>query len=1079
MTDERRIVTILFADVADSTALGESLDPEDLRALLARYYAIAREVIEAHGGTLEKFIGDAVMAIFGLPRAHGDDAERALAAADALRSRLAAEPQLAPVELRFGVSTGEVVASRDTSGGDFLVTGDAVNLAARLQQSAQLGEILCAERTARAAARRFAFGPVRELVVRGKKLQVNGYPLERRLEAPPVERLPMIGRDSDLAQLELAARRAFAEARPQLVSVIAPAGTGKTRLVEEFIARLESGVGTAGREAAPPLIALAQCLPYGQRLTFWPLRAVLHRFVGFAEEPSAEELRSRTAAWLAGRGVADPDEVAGQLASTLGAAEIAQPDRVAMFNAWRSAVQAAGSAGPVVVVFEDLHWSSDTLLDLVEHVMQPWGSLPILMIALTRPELLDRRPMWGGGRRNHTSIALEPLPDDATAELVRRMLASHVEEVVRRVVARAEGNPFYAGELVRAVIERAADARDALAVDRALGHLPDTVHAAVLARLDLLPGDERNALQLGAVIGRSFSAEAVAALGGLDPARSQAACQALVERDLLRPSADGYVFRHILIREVAYQALARSERGRLHASAAEWLEARAAGREDAMAELVAFHWREAAQLAGATATAAQRRRAVDWLSRAAEAAFAGAATVEGIGHLRAAIELAEPERQVDLLERLGSSMQSGTTATVPLHQALELAEAQGRPAEDRLRILARRLMVEMRSTGSVASRPSDEQMAQRRARGRALLAQADPDGLAAARFLAADAFYPFWMRHGISKEETDAAMRDARRAAAIAQHHGDIDLYSAALDASAGILNLRDDYDGALAVSKERLALGRRLAAIERLDAYSMTTWEASVLGRLSEAEAVSAEGIGQFQPGQEPGWMLHLLAWRIYALTLMGRWSEVVVLGLRSAQLWEEIGRESAGYAVRGFIAACHVARSRGEAAAEKLQATAEAILDQFVGAGDAPGALRWRYLPLLRLDCQGLREALAAWRDQHSNPENCERQLNAMSDHGWNVAASTTDELLSRALQAGLRPLEVQARRAMGLRDGDVGQLEEAAQLAEVCGAGALLARTRYEAARAKRDEAGMEAALRLLDAMGDRGQIARYRG
>jgi hypothetical protein len=735
----------------------------------------------------------------------------------------------------------------------------------------------------------------------------------------------------------------------------------------------------------------------------------------------------------------------------------------------------------VVIVFEDLHWSSDTLLDLVEHVMQPWASLPILMIALTRPELLDRRPTWGGGKRNHTSIALEPLADDATADLVRLMLASHVEEVVRRVVARAEGNPFYAGELVRALIERAADAGDPLAVDRALGALPDTVHAAVLARLDLLPADERHALQLGAVIGRSFSAEAVAALGGLDPTRSQAACRALVERDLLRPSADGYVFRHILIREVAYQALARSERARLHASAAEWLEARAVGREDAMAELVAFHWREAAQLAGAGTTAEQKRRAVDWLSRAAESAFAGAATIEGIGHLRAAIELAESERQVDLLERLGSSMQSGTAAALPLQRAFELAEAQGRPAEDRLRIFSRLLMFDMRTTGSVASRPSDEQMAARRALGRALLAQVDPEGPAAARFLAADAFYPFWSQRPVSAAELEASMHDARRAATIAQRLDDVDLYSAALDGQTSIFNERSDFPSALEVARKRIALGRRLSASERIDAYSMVVWQAGLVGLLAEAEAASAEGLGQFQPGQEPGWMLGLVAWRLYTLTLIGRWSDVVALAIRALQLWEEMGRGSAGFALRGLIVASHVARSRGDAVGEKLHDAAEAILDQFAAsdAAELPGGMRLRHLSLLRFDRDGLERVLAGWNDKRPTPEGCERQLNAMSDHGWNVDASVTAAMLAWALRTGTRVLEVQVRRAIGLRDGDVGQLETAAQVAEACGAGALLARVRYEAARAKGDDAGMDAAIRALEAMGDRAQIARYRG
>ncbi len=756
MSDERRIVTILFADVAGSTTLGEAMDPEDMRALLARYYALAREVVEAHGGTVEKFIGDAVMAIFGLPRAHGDDAERALAATEQLRQRIRAEPALAQIEVRFGVSTGEVVASRDQTRGDFLVTGDAVNLAARLQQAAQTWEILCSERTARAASRRYAFAPPRELRLKGKALQVKGYPLASRAAAGAARALPMVGRDADLEHLQLAARRSFGEGRPQLVSIIAAAGAGKSRLVEEFLANLPAS-------ATPPLVAIAQCLPYGQRLTFWPLRAVLHRFVGLDSEAPQDDLQARVADWLRARQVPEPEWTAGLLAATVGAAETAQPDRVAMFDAWRSAVQAAGAEGPVVIVFEDLHWSSDTLLDLVEYVMQPWAELPILMIALTRPELLDRRPAWGGGKRNYISIALDPLGEKATAQLVRQLLDSEAEEVVHRVVARAEGNPFYAGELVRAVTERAVDLDDKAAVDAALALLPDTVHAAVLARLDLLPAAERQALQLGAVMGRSFAAEAIAAMAAVPAATAADSCRLLVERDLLRPAGGAYVFRHILIREVAYQTLPRAERARLHGAAAAWLEARAVGSEEAMAELVAFHYREAVALAGAAADAPTRARAVDWLVRAADAAYCGAATIEAIGHLRAAIDLAEPARQPDLYEQLGAAMQSGSAAAAPLRTALKLSEEQGRPAEDQLRILARVLMSATRSQGSVATRMSDDAMAALRRRGRELLARVDPDGPAAARFLAADAFYPFWMR-GAASAKTRPPRRATRSA---------------------------------------------------------------------------------------------------------------------------------------------------------------------------------------------------------------------------------------------------------------------------------------------------------------------------
>ncbi|MGH2512020.1 MAG: adenylate/guanylate cyclase domain-containing protein, partial [Candidatus Limnocylindrales bacterium] len=266
MTEERRLVTILFADVAGSTALGEELDPEDLRALLTRYYAIASDVIGAYGGTVEKFIGDAVMAVFGLPVAHGDDAERAIGAALDLRDRVRADPRLRErLPIRLGLASGEVVARRDASAGeDFLITGDAVNTAARLQQHAEPWVILVSERSSQ-SARGFVYGSPARLEAKGKALPVPARVLVGR--APKARRqLPMIGRDTDLLQLELVARRVFTERRPFLVSIVAPAGTGKTRLVEALLERLPE-INRGGT------VAIAQCLPYGQRLSYWPLRA--------------------------------------------------------------------------------------------------------------------------------------------------------------------------------------------------------------------------------------------------------------------------------------------------------------------------------------------------------------------------------------------------------------------------------------------------------------------------------------------------------------------------------------------------------------------------------------------------------------------------------------------------------------------------------------------------------------------------------------------------------------------------------------------------------------------------------------
>ncbi len=259
-----------------------------------------------------------------------------------------------------------------------------------------------------------------------------------------------------------------------------------------------------------------------------------------------------------------------------------------------------------------------------------------------------------------------------------------------------------------------------------------------------------------------------------------------------------------------------------------------------------------------------------------------------------------------------------------------------------------------------------------------------------------------------------------------------------------------------------------------------MVTWQSSCLGALAAADAASAEGLAQIQPGQEPGWTLHLVSWRIYTLTLMGRWREVAPLGLRARQLWEEIGRETAGYAVRGFIAAAHVARSRGESAlAESLAEVVESIAREFEGQQDVPGGVRWRWLPLLRLDRAGLESVTAAWAGHAFGPDSLERQLSAMSDRRWTVPASTTAPLLDRVTAHGLRPLEIQVRRAAALREGDGVELERTAAIAAECDAGSPLARLRYELARWRSDKAGMDAAIEALEAIGDRWQIALYRG
>src|SRR6184192_3176163 len=834
-TEERRIVTVLFADMAGSTALGEQLDPEEMRSVLARYYAIARECVETHGGTVEKFIGDAVMAVFGLPTAHGDDPDRAVAAALTIRDRIQEDALLADrVAIRFGVSTGEVVASRDQSAGDFLITGDATNVAARLQQEAEPWAILASDRTVR-AANNFEFGDEIEVRARGKSAPVPARLVigPKKAKAQRRVRLPLMGRENDLAQLQLVARRAVHERRPALVSVIAPAGVGKTRLVEEFMNWLPS-------LAPGATVATAQCLPYGQQLTYWPMRQVLFTLTNTTEDTAPAEVREAIGTWLRDVGVENADRDARLLAATIGEAGTEGVDKDLLFAAWRSAIEATARRNPLVIVFEDLHWSSDSLLDLAQFVMQPRGDAAVLMIVLARPELLDRRPNWGGGKLNHLAIALEPLAPNAIGDLVRHLLDSDAPDVVKLVAERAEGNPFYAGELVRSYLEHGS-----------LERLPDTVQGTVLARLDLLPPDERRVLQLGSVFGRAFRAAGVAALELGEAPQVAALCENLVDRDLIRPTeSDRFAFRHILIQEVAYGTLPRTERARLHAAAARWGESTAGEREDALAEILAFHYREAAVLYTALEpntemTRQVREQAAKWLLKAADISVA-----------------------------------AGDSGLEEYRLALEQYEASNAPVDDQLRALAGMLMIATRWTGSVGERPSDQWMADLRAKGRDLLSRATVPA-AIGRFLAADAFFPSWIQpvREVTAEELAEAESNAKRAMAVAEVLNNPELQSIALDALAGCAQAVNDWARARDTALERVKFEDKLNLYERVDAHSMVAWMSFLMGDLATADKNSAEMAARMLPGQAPYPGLHLYAWRALTLFTLGRWDEAVAM--------------------------------------------------------------------------------------------------------------------------------------------------------------------------------------------------------
>jgi class 3 adenylate cyclase/tetratricopeptide (TPR) repeat protein len=531
---QRKTVTVLFCDVTGSTALGESVDPEALRGLLARYFERMKAIVERHGGTVEKFIGDAVMAVFGVPVAHEDDALRAVRAAAEMRAAL---PEL-DVKAQIGVNTGEVVTGTE----ERLATGDAVNVAARLEQAAQPGEVLLGATTLVLVRDTVDVEAVEPLALKGKSEPVSAYRLlrvhetrERRHETR------FVGRERELELLRDAWERAQTERRCELATIVADAGVGKSRLVAEALAPLDTRV-IRGR-----------CLPYGEGITYWPVVEVLKQL-----------------------GVLPTDEAAASaIRSLLGETEVQTSAEEIAWAVRKTFEQAA--ARPLAVVFDDVHWGEETFLDLVEHVALLSTGAPILLACMARPELLERRPQWP------VSLRLEPLPADDVEELIPPRFNTELRE---RIARAAGGNPLFITEMLAMVGDGTADVV-----------VPPTLRALLAARLDQLDPPERGVLERGAVEGEVFHRGAVQALA---PEETQVTPRlaALVRKDLISPNTpqlpgeDGFRFRHLLIRDAAYEAISKATRAELHERFASWLEARGAELLE-LDEILGYHLEQA------------------------------------------------------------------------------------------------------------------------------------------------------------------------------------------------------------------------------------------------------------------------------------------------------------------------------------------------------------------------------------------------------------------------------------------------------------------------------------------------------
>jgi class 3 adenylate cyclase/predicted ATPase len=665
-TAERRLVSVLFTDLVGFTTYAEDRDPEHVRELLSRYFDTATDVIGRHGGTVEKFIGDAVMAVWGTPIAHEDDAERAVRAAlEVVDAIHALSPAL---QARAGVLTGEAavtIGARNQG----MVAGDLVNTAARLQGVAEPGTVLVGEATMRAASGSIAFEPIGDHSLKGKTAPVPAWQALRVVAARGGQgrtdalEPPFVGREEELRQLKEQLHTVGREQRVRLVSITGPAGIGKSRLVWELEKYIDGVTETIWwhRGRSPS---------YGEGITFWALGEMVRRRAGLAEDDDEATTRQRIAATLAEH-VPDADDrqqIEPALLSLLGVEPAPPGGRDALFPAWRLFFERIAANGTTVLVFEDLQWADSGLLDFIDHLLDWSKALPIMVVTLARPELFDRRPDWAAGRRHLTALALEPLPDEAITELLAGLVPGLPEAAVRAIVARAEGVPLYAVETVRSLladgrIERTGDAYQPTG-DLSQLAAPESLRSLIASRLDGLEPADRSLLQDAAVLGQVFSADALAAITGSSADELDPRLRTFVRRELLEvetdprsPERGHYKFVQSLIREVAYGTLGRRERRARHLAVARHYEAQG---DEELAGALANHYLAARQASDegleADAVGAQARLA---LSAAAERAASLGAHDQAITYLDQALSVT-----TDARERGSVLMRAAESATV-------------------------------------------------------------------------------------------------------------------------------------------------------------------------------------------------------------------------------------------------------------------------------------------------------------------------------------------------------------------------------------------------------------------------------
>jgi class 3 adenylate cyclase/tetratricopeptide (TPR) repeat protein len=801
--EERKVVTVLFADLVGFTSQAEKLDPEEVRALLQPYHARLREILERHGGTVEKFIGDAVMAVFGAPVAHEDDPERAVRAALAIKEALADTD----LHVRVGVTTGEALVALGArpEAGEGMASGDVVNTGARLQTAAPVDGILVDETTYRATERAIEYHRREPILAKGKAEPV---PVWEAVEARArfgtdvrqIGRAPLVGRENELDALLNALARAR-DGEPQLVTLVGVPGIGKSRLVWELFQRVD---------ASPEFVTWRQgrSLPYGEGISFWALGEMVKAHAGILETDQPAEAERKM------REIAGDPWVESHLRPLVGLeadAELGGDRRAEAFAAWRRFFEALAEQGLVVLVFEDLHWADDGLLDFVDHLVEWASGVSLLVVGTARPELLARRPGWGGGKANATTLSLAPLDDEETARLVHALLGRSVLEAQTQstLLERAGGNPLYAEEFVRLVEDRRGDVA-----------LPESVQGIIAARLDSLPPEEKGLLQDAAVLGKVFWLGALGRERWVLEERLHALERKEFVRRERRSSVAGeteYAFRHALVRDVAYEQIPRAERGDRHLRSAEWIES--LGRPEDHAEMLAHHYLAALEYGRA------HERAGPALREAGDRAFALNAFPQAARFYDRALDLA-PDPELTFRHAHALYLSGAEGAAEALERASLEAGNRERAAE------ANALLAEL-----WWHRGSQERSLAYQERAAELIEEAPPSA-AKARVLAEVS------RFRVLAEESEEGLALAREAYAMADELGLTELAARSLNNIGIAKNGLGDHHGGLADVERSIELALSVNSPEAARGYNNLGAILSDLGETTRSEEAFEEAV-------------------------------------------------------------------------------------------------------------------------------------------------------------------------------------------------------------------------------------------